>query len=117
MSDRDLGKDVIHEVRRGLGHAAGIPGRANAPPLARKGHQKVMPAVVAVCPGKTVRQNAARQVLAEVPLDILGNRISVRVGGVGQLQPRLQMPLYYLVRHGALRPSGLVNTWAWGELG
>ena len=79
LPHRHLGEHVIHEVRGRLGHAPGAAGGADPAALAREGDQEVMPAVRAAHPGEAVGQNAAGQVLAELPLDVGGNGIAVRL--------------------------------------
>jgi len=68
-----------------------------------------MPAVRAACPGEAVGQDAAGQVLAELPLDVGGDGIAVRLATPREVQPGLQMALHRLIRHGPLRPPGLMD--------
>jgi hypothetical protein len=77
---------MIHQMRRGLGHAAGVAGDANVPSLARKREQEVVTTVSTVRPGKAIRQNSARQALAEISLDVFTNRIPVGFAGVRERQ-------------------------------
>ena len=84
---------MIHPMRGGLGHAPGAAGGADPAALAREGDQKVMPAVRAAYPGEAVGQNAAGQVLAELPFDVGGDGIAVRIAGPREVQPGLQMTL------------------------
>ena len=79
LPHRHLGVHMIHPMRGGLGHAPGAAGGADPAALAREGDQEVMPAVRAAHPGEAVGQNAAGQVLAELPLDVGGNGIAVRL--------------------------------------
>ncbi len=96
LPHRHLGKDVIHQVSGGLGHPPGGARRADAPPLAGESDQEVMATVRAARPSKTVGENAAGEVLAEVVLDVRRDRLTVRIAAAGLLQPGFQVALHHL---------------------
>ena len=79
LPHRHLGVHMIHQVRGRLGHAPGAARGTDPAALAGEGDQKVMPAARAARPGEAVGQNAAGQVLAELPLDVGGDGIAVRL--------------------------------------
>ena len=58
----DRWNDVIDQVRRGLRHAPAVARWADAPPLAREGHEKIVTAGAAPCPGKPKAENPAAEV-------------------------------------------------------
>ena len=62
-----------------LHHAPGIAGGADATPLAGEGDEALGRAGVAADAGKTVRENAAAQVGAEVVLDPAGHALAGRI--------------------------------------
>jgi hypothetical protein len=59
---------VVGQMRRGLDHAAGCAGRADAATLAGVSDQEVVSAVGAAGTGEAVDQDAAFKVAAEFPL-------------------------------------------------
>jgi hypothetical protein len=58
---------------------------------------------------KTVGEDAAGQVPAEVPFDVPQERFAVRIPGTRLLQPRFQMPLHHLIYDGTFRPPRLID--------
>ena len=67
---RDLGQDVVHQMRRALGHPAPPARRTEAATLAREGHQEVRAAGEAVEAAEAVGQDAAGEVAAQLALDV-----------------------------------------------
>ena len=76
---------------------------------ARERGQKVMTAARAPRPCKTLRQNPAGQILAEIAHHVGRDRIAVGIAGTRQVQPRFQVPLHHLINHRPLRPPRLVS--------
>jgi len=64
-------------------------------------------AACAVRTAEAARQNPAVQETPEVPLDVGGEGASVELGNLGQ--PALQVLLYHLIHHRALRPARTVE--------
>jgi hypothetical protein len=96
-------------VRGDFGHPASIAGRANTSAFAGESDQKVMATVRAAGAGKTVGEKATGQVLAEVPFDVCGDWLTVRIPAARLRQPRFQMPLHHLIDHRTFRPPRLVH--------
>jgi len=69
LPHRHAWKDVIHQVRGPVRHAAAATARTEAAPFAREGHQSVFAAGGAAKPRKAGRETAARQEIAELALD------------------------------------------------
>ena len=59
------GKDVIGQMRCGLGHSPGVARGADATALAGEGDKKAVPAIVATHPCKAVGKDCALQVFAK----------------------------------------------------
>jgi hypothetical protein len=66
----DGGKDAVDEVRGGVRHAASSAARAETAPLAAEGDEEIAAAVVAMETQEAVREDAAREVVAERLLDV-----------------------------------------------
>ena len=75
LADGHWGQDVVGQVGGDLDHAAGVAGGTDAATLAGEGDQALGRAGVAADAGKTVRENAAAQVGAEVVLDPAGHAL------------------------------------------
>jgi len=88
-----MGKDVVSQVRRCLGHAPGGAGGANTTALARERNQEVMPTVITAGAGEAVGKDAALEVFAK-SLFHMGRRgvvvaLPVELARAGQRQPGL----------------------------
>jgi hypothetical protein len=59
LADRNLGQNAVDEVCGGVGHAAAAAGGTKAAPLARKGDEAIVAAVVAVQAQEAVGEDAA----------------------------------------------------------
>ena len=75
---------MIGEMRRGLDHTSGIARGAHAAPLARVRDQEVVLTLVTEGAGKTVGENAALEVAAELSLHIRGHPFGVEVTLAGE---------------------------------
>ena len=84
LADGHVGKDVVHQVGCGLGHALGIAGGAGASAFAGKRHQEVVAAARAPGPGEAVGQDAALQVAPKLSFHMIRYAVAHGVGLVGQ---------------------------------
>ena len=69
LPHRHVGNDVVHQVRRGLRHAARAARRAEPEALAAEGEQLVVAALATAQPQEAVRQDAAFEEGVELVLD------------------------------------------------
>jgi hypothetical protein len=69
LSNRNVGEDLINQMRRPLGHTPPATPRAETPALAREGHEAIQSAGGAPKSGETAGQTAAPQEVAELLLD------------------------------------------------
>ena len=69
LADRDVGEDVVDEVRSTFGHAPTATTRTEPPPLARERDEPLGLAVTAPEPSEPAGQEAAPQEPAELILD------------------------------------------------
>ena len=106
LPDRRARQDAVDEVRRGVGHAAAAARTAEPAALARVRHQAVVAAAVAVDAQEAVREDAALEELAELPLDERGRRV---VPGAGAVEERLEAVGDDLVDDRAVRFAGGVG--------
>jgi hypothetical protein len=93
---------VIGQMRCRRHHAPGVARRADAAALARERYRQVVAARIAIDAGKTVGEDAALQVAAELALDVGGYRVSV--ARAGECEPGRQVGLHGAVEQAALRP-------------
>jgi hypothetical protein len=91
LAHRDVGKDVIHQVGSGLGHALGVARRAGSPTLAGKGHQEVVAAARASGPSEAVGQDPACQIAPELLFHVIRHAVAHGIGTVGQGEVGLQV--------------------------
>ena len=84
-------------------HPPGIAGGTNATPFTRVGDEEIVTAAGTSCTRKAMGQDATLHILAEILLDVCGNRgtILIRLPATGQ--PGFQMTLYDLISRTALR--------------
>ena len=77
--------------------------------ISSKRDEKIITTVGASCPRKAMSQDATLQILAEILLDVGGNRETflIRVPAAGQ--PRVQMALHHLINRAALRLPAAIN--------
>jgi hypothetical protein len=69
LANRSLGQDAVDQVRRGVGHAAGSAGRAEASLPARESHQPLAAALLAADAQEAVGEDSTGEEGAELPLD------------------------------------------------
>ena len=74
MPDRDVGDDVVDQVRGGLDHAPGTAGGAKPTLLAGEGNQQLVTAAIALHPDEPMLQAAAGEIAAELIEDEPGQR-------------------------------------------
>jgi hypothetical protein len=75
---RRVGKAVVDQPRRRIGHSPPDARRTDRTTLAGKRHELVATAVGAVAPNKAVRQDAALEVTPELVLHV--RRVSIAAG-------------------------------------
>jgi hypothetical protein len=80
LSDRHLGEDAVHEVRRRIGHAAAAARGTETAILARKSQQAVAAAGIAVEPKETTGEDATREIGAQLALDEAGHGVLALAG-------------------------------------
>jgi hypothetical protein len=91
LAHRDMGKDVVHQMSRRLGHALGITGRAGSPSLTGKRHQEVIAAGCAACSGEPMSQDSTPQVAPELLFHVIRHAVAHGIGFVGQGEVGLQV--------------------------
>ena len=96
---------MIGEMRCRRHHAPGVARRADAAPLAGKRDQEVVPALPAAGAGKTVGQEAALQVTAELALHILRHRFVVIMAFAALGEPGLEVFLDAAIEHALARTA------------
>jgi len=96
LAHRQWRQDMVDEMGRALGHAPGIAGGTDGAALTGEGEEEIMSALPTARPGETVGQNAALQIMAQLPLgvgrDALVLPVVLRAGKEG-----LQMVLHRAV--------------------
>ena len=75
LSHGDLGEHAVHEMPRGVGHAAATAGGAEGPALARKSHESVAAAGIAANAYEAMLEQATRKVGAELTLHEAGHGV------------------------------------------
>jgi hypothetical protein len=91
LADGYVGKDVVYQVGRGLGHALGVAGRTYPAALAGEGHQEVVAAACASGPSEPVGQDAALEVAPELLFHVIRHAFAHGIGLVGQGEVGLQV--------------------------
>jgi len=81
LPHRDIGEDVVDEMRGPSGHAPSTAARAHRPPLAREGDQTVGATGATSKPSEPAREPAASQKAPELLLDEAGQPFSVAQAG------------------------------------
>jgi CTP:molybdopterin cytidylyltransferase MocA len=104
---------VIGLVRRRLHHALRVARRAYTPAFAKEGHKVVMCAISAAGAGKTVGEDAARQIFAK-RLEYIGLgsaviSLPVEPACTGQLKPCFVVLGYRVAYQRALRMARVVE--------
>jgi len=109
LPHRDLWKDLINQMGCRLHHASGIAGGTDSASFTREGDEKIASTAGTSCSGKAMPQDATRQIVAEIPLELCSNRgtLLIRLPKTGQ--PGFQMTLHHLINHAALRQSAPIN--------
>ena len=79
LSYRHMRQDAVHETRGAFGHAPAPAARAEAAPLAGKGHEPLESTVPTAEPGKAMRQHAAREEISELLLHELRQPLAIGV--------------------------------------
>jgi hypothetical protein len=84
-----MGEYMVRQVRGGLGHAARVARKVDAPAFAGEGDKKVVSTAAATYPRKTAGEDAALKALAKRVLYGGGRgmvvTLAVELSGVGQL--------------------------------
>jgi hypothetical protein len=109
LAHRDVGKDVIHQVGSGLGHALGVARRAGSPTLAGKGHQEVVAAARASGPSEAVGQDTAGEIAPELLLHVIRHAVAHGIGLVGQGEVGLQVLPDDAVQGGGFGPAPTIG--------
>ena len=95
---RQRRENLVHQMRRHLGHAPCVARGAHHAPFARKRDQEITSALPAPSPGEAVGQDAAFQMAAKLPLHILRHAVALPLVGERQTFPplgeRVQQPLH-----------------------
>jgi hypothetical protein len=73
LSHGDLAEHAVHEMRRGVGHAAPAAGGAESPAFARKSHESVAAAGITASANEAMFEHSAGKVGAELTLDEAGH--------------------------------------------
>ena len=76
LADGHVGKDVIHQVSRGLGHALRVTGRADASALAGERNEEVIAAARASGPSEAVGQDAAGEIAPELLFHVIRHAVA-----------------------------------------
>ena len=109
LAHRDVGKDVIHLVGSGLGHALGVARRAGSPTLAGKGHQEIVAAARASGPSEAVGQDTAGEIAPELLLHVIRHAVAHGIGLVVQGEVGLQVLPDDAVQGGGFGPAPTIG--------
>jgi hypothetical protein len=104
---------VINQVRRALGHAATVATGTEAAPLAGERHEPIVPAAVAVKTRESCGKAPAREELAKLALDNLGQAFPIPQGDRLRAK-RLEVILHQAVENAVGGIAWLVES---GRLG
>jgi hypothetical protein len=70
LADRQPRKNVVGQMGGGFDHPPGVTSGTDAATFARPGDEKIVTALGASSAGKTIGENPAVEIAAELPLDI-----------------------------------------------
>ena len=100
LTDRHLRKDMIHQVRRRVGHAPPAAGRTKTPAFAGIRHEPVQSTGIAVHPQKPKGQDVTLQERMQFSFHEPGH---AAIPAALPLQEGLEMSGDYLIKNGVFR--------------
>lgn len=102
LTDRHLGKNTIHQMRRRVGHPPPAARRTEPTTFAGIRHEPVQAAGIAVHPQKSPRQDAAIEEGAEFPFDEPGDQtVALTLPG----QKGFDMAGHHAIEYALFRPA------------
>ena len=107
---------MVGQVGGGFDHPPGVAGGTDTTALARSGDEKIVAALGASSARKAMRENAAFEIAAELPLDI--RRTGSALPTVeGEFEPGGEVRLHGAIEHGAFGPATAIDSRASGRAG
>jgi hypothetical protein len=112
---------MLNQVSCRFEHAFAVAGWTDTTPFARIGDKEILSACFTADASKSIRQNTALQKLAQIMLNIIGDRALIRIGFALCTQPGFQMVLDDLVSCRSFGLPALIyagdSGWFLGEWG
>ena len=109
LMHRNLWENFIDQVCCRLHHAPCVARGTDAAPLTRERDEEIVTTVGAACPGKSMGQDAALQILAKILLDVCGNREAILICVPALGQPGFEMTLHDLINRAAFGSAAPIN--------